>query len=64
MGPLHDLASSFLPTRLLWIKSMDPWSHLKPNHVECICQTVHAGVLVPRLSGRSSVSPDLTVFWN
>lgn len=52
LGPLRDVASSSLPTRLLWVRGMDPWSHLKPNHVERVCQTVHAGVFSPNLSGR------------
>lgn len=51
-GPLRDVASSFPPTRLLGVRGMDPWSHLKPNHVECVCQTVHVGVFSPDLSGR------------
>lgn len=57
MGPLHNQASSSLPTRLLWVRGTDPLSYLKPNHVECVCQAVHAGVLIPCLLGDSSMSP-------
>lgn len=52
MALLHDVASSLPPTRLLCVRGMDPWSHLKPNHVERVCQTVHIGVFSPDLSGR------------
>lgn len=55
-GPTHE------PTELLRIRDREPWSHLKPNHVECICQSIHAGVFIPCLSGRKWCEPNTPAF--
>lgn len=60
-GPLHGPVSPILSPQLAALER-NPWSHLKPDHVECICQAVHAGVLISCLSGRRRCEPPTPSF--